>query len=285
MSVVLLTWNRERLLAETLESILGQTMGDLEVLLVDNESTDGTQAYVASLSDPRVRYHRHANGGVISVNRNHALRLAQGEYVAFCDDDDVWRPEKLERQLGVLARDAAFSMVATNAVQFSDGTEYGPMARRRRDGEVDLDELLEGWHSVITSSVLVRRAVIETVGLFDEDPDLVTVEDYEYWLRVAHSFRIYFLAEELVGYRVHPGKTSHGDLLQVIDRQELMASRLHAAGGLTDVEYAVLRSNLARNRRRARPKELLKRSGLVKRAYYAARAAMRAVRTGGRRTL
>jgi glycosyltransferase involved in cell wall biosynthesis len=100
VSVIVPTYNREKIVGATIEGILEQTYGDIEVLVVDDGSQDDTESVVASYlrKDPRVSYHKKENGGVGSA-RNLGIERARGEFIAFCDSDDIWLPDKLESQL------------------------------------------------------------------------------------------------------------------------------------------------------------------------------------------
>src|SRR3990172_12856550 len=99
VSVIILTWNRAALLKEAVDSVLRQTYEHFELTIVDNESTDNTSEYVRGLGDNRVKYLSHPNQGILSVNRNFGIRRARGDYIAFCDDDDLWLPDKLKTQM------------------------------------------------------------------------------------------------------------------------------------------------------------------------------------------
>ena len=120
VSVVLITYNRKPLLRETVASILNQTFSDFELIVVDNVSEDGTERFVRSLDDPRVRYIRHPNGGVISINRNVGIRAARGDYIAFCDDDDLWVPDKLQRQIRAMEDNPRAGLCFTDGVAFRE---------------------------------------------------------------------------------------------------------------------------------------------------------------------
>ena len=99
VSVIIPTFNREHLLKETMEYILNQTFKDFELIIVDNYSSDNTENAVKSYNDKRIRYFKNQNNGVIAVNRNFGIKKARGEFITFCDDDDLWLPQKLEKQL------------------------------------------------------------------------------------------------------------------------------------------------------------------------------------------
>ncbi len=277
VTVVVLTWNRESLLRETLDSVLAQTLSDIEVLVVDNESTDGTRSFVEGHSDPRVRYLRNANGGNLSVNRNHGVRHARGSWVAFCDDDDLWEPEKLERQMDEVARTPDAAIVSTDAVYFSREagveTVYGPLIGREADGDVTLDDLLTGYDDVVISSVMVRRDIFDDVAMFDEDPAVFTIEDYQLWTKAAsRGYRIRFVARPLVRYRVHPEMTSHRDSRVTVRKERAMFAGLHRDGFIDDEMHSRVGRALSRKMRAATLKEWLKAVPGVKSAVYGARA-------------
>jgi len=204
VSVIVTTYNRAHMVTETIDSILNQTFKDFELIVVDNESTDETEEVIQSFTDERVRYFKHQNNGVVAVNRNYGVRKAEGQYVAFCDDDDLWIPEKLERQLQEFEKDSQIGLVCTNAINFDRRGEHGKRLRTAlKDSDLTFESLV--WkNSIIGSSVLVKRQVIDDVGLMDESPEIFTAEDRELWIRVAKRYEIKYISLPLVKYRTHP---------------------------------------------------------------------------------
>lgn len=204
VSVVIPTYNRSALLQETLTSILRQTFQDFEIVIVDNMSSDDTEPRVAAMHEPRITYLRNPNHGVIAVNRNVGIRRATGKYVAFCDDDDLWREDKLERQVAVMEADAAAGMCYTDGCTFMGDTIVHARMVSRPIRQHHFRHLL--WDNGIpSSSVLVRSTALAAAGLIDETPELLAVEDYEMWLRLAHREKLVFLDEPLIRYRLHAG--------------------------------------------------------------------------------
>lgn len=202
VSVIVLTFNRRRLLSETLRSILSQTYPALEVIVVDNLSSDDTADYIGTLNESRLTYLRNANRGVLAVNRNIGIRQARGQYVAFCDDDDTWLPDKLQKQVALLEAMPEVAMCFTNMLAVRDAADPG----RRVFGRFPRRGLFERliWKNFIcNSSALVRKCVIEEIGPLDEDPALTPYDDYHLWLRVASRWPVHGLDEPLVRYRVH----------------------------------------------------------------------------------
>ena len=99
VSVIMPTYNQAAFIGEAIQSVLAQTYSDLELIVIDNYSSDSTRDVVASLRDARVRYFQFANQGVIAAGGNFGVRQARGEVLAFLDSDDAWLPNKLEAQL------------------------------------------------------------------------------------------------------------------------------------------------------------------------------------------
>ena len=216
VSIVVPTYNRAYCIGKTLESVIAQTHPNWELLLVDDGSTDNTRALIAEAfgTEPRIRYIYQANGGV-SHARNTGIRAAQGDYVAFLDSDDVWKPWKLKAQLACLDRFPEVGMVWTNMEAVDpDGRLFDPRHLAAMYSAYDffeMDTLFERsmpirevtqavpdpdatlylgdiYTSMImgnlvhTSTVLLRRERMEKVKNFDETLKL-SGEDYDFHLR------------------------------------------------------------------------------------------------------
>jgi glycosyltransferase involved in cell wall biosynthesis len=208
VSVVVPTFNRAALLKETVESILAQSYSDFELIIVDNMSEDGTAGYIAGLNDERVRYFRNPNGGVIAVNRNFGIRQARGEYVALCDDDDLWLPKKLETQVAVLNGDAGVGLCYSNASTFNASGVIDRWMMHKKVSRNHYRHLLIG-NFIPNSTVLVRRQLLEKFGYLSEDPRNVAVEDYAMWLCIARESRMFYVDEGLILYRLHGAANSN----------------------------------------------------------------------------
>lgn len=283
VSVVVTTWNRVALLRETLASVLAQTVTDIEVIVVDNLSHDGTREYVESLADERVRYLRNDNGGVVAVNRNLGVRSSSGAWVAFCDDDDLWVPDKLERQLEAAAAHPDAAAIATDATYFSvdadsgEVTEYGSLVDRSGDGWVTFEDLVSRQRTqVALSSAMIRRDVFDTVGEWSVDADVFAVEDLQYWLRMtAAGLRFRHIDLPLVRFRVHPASASAADTRVTALKCLRMVEGLRRDGVLDEGRYEVARRAFRRRARIASLKEWLKRVPGLKALVYRNRAASR----------
>jgi glycosyltransferase involved in cell wall biosynthesis len=206
VSVVIPAYNAERTLGEALASVTAQTLGDLEVIVVDDGSTDATAEIARNAGDGRVRALTVANGGVARA-RNRGMHEARGELVAFLDADDVWKPAKLERQLAVLHARGEVGMCVTAAVRIdAEGRHIAPMRTREYDDQCAALLL----HSMVLgciSSGVVRRSLALGVGGFD--PRFSQSADWDFWLRLSLVTRIAPVAEPLVLYRTYDGNMSN----------------------------------------------------------------------------
>lgn len=198
VSVIIPAYNAEAFISETVKSALNQTVSDLEVIVVDDGSTDRTVERLAEFGD-RIYVHRQANAGVAAA-RNAGVDKASGSWIAFLDADDLWLPHKLERQLALqhapLIYSDRFNIGARGGLQLvqSDST---PM----HEGDIFTALLLEG-NFITNSSVLLRRDVFEAAGGFAGG--VSPAEDWDLWLRVAEHHPVAFCSEPLVRYRFHP---------------------------------------------------------------------------------
>jgi glycosyltransferase involved in cell wall biosynthesis len=208
VSIIIPTYNRATFLTATLRSVLAQTQTGYEIIVVDDGSTDETSRVVERYAG-RVRHLYQPRCGLIAAVRNHGLRQATGTYIAFLDSDDLWLPAWLETQLAALIQQPAWGMVYCDG-WFFDDTSGQDLSRTHAavPGE-------SGWIGpallqrcfIQTPGVLVRRAVLEDVGFFCEDPKLCVGEDWELWLRIAAHYQIGFIATPLFRARLHAGNT------------------------------------------------------------------------------
>ena len=208
VSVVIPTYNYGRYVGETVESALAQTYPHVEILVVDDGSTDDTRQRLAAYGN-RLRYLYQENRG-LSAARNAGIRAAQGEFVALLDSDDLWLPEKLGQQVAVWVREPDFGLVATERFAIDETGRRLDYDKERcsRSGfcELTMRDLLE-FPAFSPSSVLARKDVLLAVGGFDEG--LTAVEDMEMWVRVAARFRVLRLNATLTAQRFHPNSMSH----------------------------------------------------------------------------
>jgi len=200
VSVVIAAYNRAGYLGETIESALAQTHKPMEVIVVDDGSTDDTRAVVARY-EPGVRYLWQPNAER-GAARNRGWRLAQGEFVAFLDSDDLWRPDKLQRDLDLFRRRPEVGVVYAD-VELIDaqGRSLGVRPRPHHEGWVTSDLLRENF--VILSAHLMRSAAIREVGGFREERALSGSEDWELWVRLSTRRQFAHVTVPTTRYRAH----------------------------------------------------------------------------------
>ena len=223
VSVVIPTRNRWPLLSRALASVLGQEDVDLEVIVVDEGSTDETPANVAAIGDERVRSFRNDVPSGVARARNRGVEAARGEWVAFLDDDDFWAPAKLRVQLDAcVATGAAFS--------YTGLVTTDPSLERRRVSapfpSAGLERTIFEMNLVgPPSSVIARRSLVAEAGGFD--PEFSILADWDMWIRLATAAPAVACDEPLTGYLVHPDNM-HLDVEAAIE--ELRRLRVkHAA--------------------------------------------------------
>lgn len=240
ISVVIPTHNRSHFISETLESVFAQTLQPDEVLVIDDGSTDDTAAIAESYA-PRVRVFRRTNQRQAAA-RNFGVRQASSEWIAFLDDDDLWEPNKLERQMEELIRHPEADLCYTGRsllVQRGDTTTigkvvYAPSAKDIRKA------LFEGC-AFFPSCVLIRRATYLEMNGFD--PNFrVCCEDYELWLKLLHAgIKFAGCREPLLRYRLHETNTSktmawYEDCMRVY-RRLVLPSLPRFTGWITYFKY------------------------------------------------
>lgn len=251
VSVVMPSYNHAAYIGRAVASVLAQTHSNLELIVVDNRSSDGTDAALAAVKDPRLKVLKIDNGGIIAASRNLGVRNSSGKYVAFIDSDDVWLPGKLEEQLRVFVREPEAALVYSRFRTLSgeeESAEVFPGAEICADGEVFGDLYLKTF--VACSGVLALKAALERAGGFSEDRDLVAIEDTDLWLRISRVGKVFHASDEpLFLYRVHPGNLSQAGL-KAFRRGARLAWRHAGAAGPALFLLAILRLAVSMGRRR-----------------------------------
>jgi glycosyltransferase involved in cell wall biosynthesis len=203
VSVVVPTKDRDALLRQTLSTIRWQQDVVFEVVVVDDGSADHglVERIVADLGDPRFRIVRHDQSRGVSEARNRGLAAARAPWIAFCDDDDLWAPDKLAKQLEAARLSPAAGWIYVGSVNITTGNRV--VGGEPPPTPDDVNELLEESNIVPggSSGVMARRALLLDVGGFD--PSLQPLADWDLWLRMLRVSRPAGVAEPLVAYRVH----------------------------------------------------------------------------------
>lgn len=211
VSIVIPTYNRLPLLREAIDSVMSQDCEAWELLVVDDGSTDQTEAFISALSDPRIRWVGLDHEGNVARVRNAGIHSAHGKYIAFLDSDDVWLQSKLRKQIDEMHREnarwsyTAYALIDEQRRQISShaGT-WKPLA-----GDI-IAQVITTGAAVAISTLMVERSLLETIGNFTEDPTINLREDYDLVLRLATAAAAAVVDEPLVLIRDHVGRTTRG---------------------------------------------------------------------------
>jgi glycosyltransferase involved in cell wall biosynthesis len=224
VSIIIPTWNRGDLIGDAIKSVLAQNFTDYELLILDDASTDDTHHIVSFfLQDKRIRYIKHPQNVGITANRNYGLSIAQGEYIAMLDSDDVWLSKnKLQKQINFLHLNLEYGLIGTYATKID------------KDGNIikkSFKDLLSDrfatksnfWmrmfflirNQIFHSSVVIRKKAIEESGPYEES--LPIWEDYELWLRIGTKYKVRNIPDFMTGYRVHEKNITKEDKIKGLE--------------------------------------------------------------------
>lgn len=237
VSVIIPLYNHEAFVGEAIESVLRQTLGNLELIIMDDGSSDGSLEIARRYGDPRIQLHTQTNQGCAAAI-NHCLLLARGKFLAILNSDDAFMPERLAECVALLDSDPAVAAVFSDINCIDDRGEtvqemsVSRAATHRLPIENDIDErnrmvlcLLAGNFLHSASNLICRREVFEEVGGFR---DYRYVQDYEFFLRLAARFQIAVIPKPLLLYRFHDTNTlGENPSLSVAENAAVIATFLH----------------------------------------------------------
>lgn len=206
VTVVMPTYNCAPLLAKAIASVRAQTVTDWQLIVINNHSADDTAQVVERFADPRIELVNFNNDGVIAASRNLGIAKAAAPWVAFLDSDDLWHPEKLARCLTATGPGVDF-VTHDVVVDYAGGS-----TRRKRcgmRGTMTYRRMLFAPNDIVASAVMMRTSLARELGGFRVDRELITVEDFDLWLRVAKAGgRIRLMHEPLGTILVLPTSAS-----------------------------------------------------------------------------
>ena len=230
VSAITPAYNAERFLGEAIESVLGQSFADLEIVIVNDGSRDGTGALAdryAAENPGRVRVVHQENKG-LPLARNAAIDAARGRYLALLDADDVWLPGHIESCVARLESDSALGLVHAN-VEYIDGegkllgTE-SESGRWSHDGLDPYTEVLLRRQHVTCPTAVFRRSVVDAIGAFDAQFNRLGCEDRDMWLRIAEVSELAYIDEVQALYRVH-GANMSGNYEQMWRARQVLVNK------------------------------------------------------------
>ena len=252
ISVVIPSYNRKDFLKRSIDSAINQTKKPLEIIVVDDGSTDGTETMIKSDYD-FVKFIKQKNKGV-SAARNIGIKVSIGEWICFLDSDDEWKKDKLEKQINAMKSNPGYKFFHSNEIWIKNGLRINQKKKHKKYGGDIFDKCLDMCR-ISPSSVMINKTVFDEVGNFNEG--LVVCEDYELWLRICDKYKVFFIDEPLIiKYGGHQGQLSYS--IKSIENHRIKA-----------LEYLILENLNRKNKRHAIQMLLSKLNiylkGLVKR--------------------
>lgn len=231
VSVVIPTYNRKHLLAQCITSILRQTYSALEVHVIDDASTDGTDSVVKNFNDPRIIYHNNGKVANISELRNIGIAASTGDLIALCDDDDMWMADKLKIQMEHIQN---YDLVCSNAsVINKEGRDLGRLFHNniQTDFVITPEELIVNNH-IITSSVLVKNFFFQNQIMFDAAAMASSSEDYDLWLKllINYNAKMFFVNKPLIKYRLHDNLTYRKNNYPIVYKNSIKIVSKYSSG-------------------------------------------------------
>lgn len=204
VSVIMPTYNQAQYINQAIQSVLDQSYENWELIVIDNYSTDKTDAVIASFSDPRIISKKIHNGGVIAASKNVGIFQAKGEWVAFLDSDDFWAANKLKHCLEHAGNNV--DIIYHNMATVDEKSKISRRAKIKSwqvNAPITIDLMVRG-NALAASSVMVRSKVLRQVNGMNESNCIVAAEDYNTWLRISQftdGFK--YIPQKLGFYRVH----------------------------------------------------------------------------------
>lgn len=264
VSVVIPAYNgTSRYLREAIRSVLAQSFTDHEIIVVDDASTDRTDALVQSF--PQVRYVRHASNAGQAAARNTGAQLAQGPFLAFLDQDDLWEPEFLEQTLAILEPAAEAALVHCDGYQVNERNEILEYDAAMKH-HASITQLLRGGHDAATSGSLFRKRWFDAVGGYDAN--LSIWEDIDLAIRLYQPQRFIHLAQPMYRHRLY-GHNASRDIpsLRALEGRRRFLDKHAAAcppgtpeGHALSNDWAIYFSDLGKHHLRARARQEARRA-------------------------
>ncbi len=206
VSVNICCYNSEKFIKETIQSVLDQTYKEFEIIIIDDGSKDKTGEIVKSIKDSRVKYYYQDNMG-LSASRNRALEMSKGEYVALLDHDDIWEPEKLEKQVALIDSNKNLGLVFSDSyIIDKNGKIKGTFFELNRPARGQVTKELINADFIPCLTAVMRKSYMEKVGNFKNE--LKIAEEYDYFLRLSLISDFDYVNAPLAKYRLHQGNAS-----------------------------------------------------------------------------
>lgn len=226
VSVNLCCYNSEKYLRETLQSVVEQTYKDWELVIINDGSSDSTESIISEYIKHGypVIYQYQENKG-LGASRNEALKLSQGEFIAFIDHDDIWMPTKLEKQMPLFERNPMVGLVFCDSIFLKDNKNLYRLYKKDRPlrGMVFRDLLAR--YSLSMETVIVRKKTLLSLDHWFDDT-LIMAEEMDLFLRIAYNWELDYVDEPLCKWRIHEESESYKHAYLIPKEKELILEKL-----------------------------------------------------------
>lgn len=239
ISVVMPSYNHAHLIGRAIDSVLSQTYSKFELIVVDNHSQDHTDAVINGFSDARIQILKIHNNGVIAASRNLGVRAAKGEWIAFLDSDDWWTPHKLAACSPWMVGQSDFIYHKLKIVRSDSRLLQRKYIKSWQLKSPVLTHLLTHGNAIATSSVVVRKHLLDAINGFDERLEIIAAEDYNAWLHIAQITDKFHFIPEILGYYFFSAQSASRKNMSTPMR--LVCTPFHAK--LTQYQICKLESN------------------------------------------
>ncbi len=225
VSIIMPAFNREDLIAKSIESALAQTFPDFELIVIDDGSKDKTLEIAKRyIEDPRVNIVINEKNMGIANTRNRAIRMAQGKYIAMLDSDDVWLDkEKLEKQIKFLEANPDYALYGGNIIHI-DPADKQLRTWKFPLTDADIRKVILRGSPFAQSTILCRKEAMVQAGLYSTR--FAICDDFDLWLRIGRNWKFANSSEAMTGYRIHGGNITHTKRLTAA-REILEIVRMH----------------------------------------------------------
>jgi len=236
VSIIINCFNGQQYLRQAIDSVLSQTYKNWEIIFWDNASTDKSPDIVKEYGNKKIHYFKSEKTCSLGEARNLALKNADGKYIAFLDCDDIWLPEKLEKQISIFSKDPDIGLVFSDALYFNDkGKSFRLYGKKKPPEGYVFRQLLTKNFLCLSSVMMKKEALLNLAGWFDAR--FSCIEDMDLFLRIAHDWKLSCADGVLIKYRMHQKSWTYTHQSSFPEEQELLIEKLSSLYSNLSQEY------------------------------------------------